>query len=166
MVVVIKIASKKYQQNVNMQWYLKTFDQLSVYEFHNILKLRIGIFVVEQNCPYPELDDKDQIAYHLFASPSNDSNEIVAYTRIFKPGDYYKEAAFGRVVVHQNFRKQNLGKQLINKTIEETYKLCGRTPIKIGGQTYLKKFYESFDFKQEGTGYIEDGIPHIYMIKK
>ncbi|RPD96509.1 GNAT family N-acetyltransferase [Aureibaculum marinum] len=144
-----------------MKWFLKTFDQLSLNEFYSILKLRIDIFVVEQNCPYPELDNKDQLAYHFYCIYNN---EVIAYTRIFKPGDYYKEVAFGRVVVHKNFRKQELGKKLINKTIEEIYNLFGKTTIKIGGQTYLKKFYKSFGFQQIGEGYIEDGIPHIHMI--
>lgn len=145
-----------------MKWFLKTFDELTLNEFYSILKLRIDIFVVEQNCPYHELDNKDQLAYHFFCTNTN--NEIIAYTRIFKPGDYYKEAAFGRVVVHKNFRKQELGKKLINNTIKEIYNLFGKTTIKIGGQTYLKNFYTSFGFQQIGEGYIEDGIPHIYMI--
>ncbi len=144
-----------------MHWFFKKFNELTLDEFHSILKLRIDIFVVEQNCPYPELDNKDQIAYHLFCI---EKNEVIAYTRIFKPGDYYQHAAFGRVVVHQNFRKQELGKQLINKTLEEIQRLFGKTIIKIGGQVYLKKFYEYFGFNQVGEAYLEDGIPHIYMI--
>ncbi|MET2986431.1 GNAT family N-acetyltransferase [Aureibaculum conchae] len=146
-----------------MQWFLKTFNELTLDEFHSIIKLRIDVFVVEQNCPYPELDNKDQISYHFFCK---ENNKVIAYTRIFKPNDYYYEAAFGRVAVHQDFRKQKLGKKLIKKTIEETYKLFGKVSIKIGGQTYLKKFYESFGFKQVGAEYLEDGIPHVYMILK
>jgi len=144
-----------------MQWFLKSFDELSLNEFHSILKLRIDIFVVEQDCPYHELDNKDQIAFHFFCKKNE---EVIAYTRIFKPGDYYREAAFGRVGVHLNFRKQELGKQLIKKTIEETHLLFGKVPIKIGGQVYLKEFYESFGFRQVGAEYLEDGIPHIYLI--
>ena len=146
-----------------MKWFLKTFNELTLDEFHSILKLRIDIFVVEQNCPYPELDNKDKFAYHFFCMHNN---EVIAYTRIFKPGDYYKESAFGRVVVHQRFRKQKIGKQLIKKTIDETYQLFGKIPVKIGAQTYLKKFYQSFGFEQIETEYLEDGIPHIYMILK
>lgn len=146
-----------------MQWFLKTFTELNLDEFYSILKLRIDIFVVEQNCPYSELDNKDQIAYHFFCK---DNNEVIAYTRIFKPGNYYSEAAFGRVVVHPNYRNKSLGRQLIGKTIEEIRRLFGIIPIKIGGQLYLKKFYESFGFQQIGDEYLEDGIPHIYMILK
>ena len=145
-----------------MQWILKKFQDLTVDEFHDILQLRINVFIVEQNCPYPELDDKDKIAFHLFGI--NKENKMIAYTRIFKPGDYYKEAAFGRVAVHQDYRNQNIGFQLVEQTIIEIHKLFGNTNIKIGAQTYLSNFYQSFDFHQVGDDYIEDGIPHIHML--
>ena len=145
-----------------MQWILKKFHDLTVDEFHDILQLRINIFVVEQNCPYPELDDRDKIAFHFFGI--NKENKIIAYTRIFKPGDYYEEAAFGRVVVHQDYRNQKIGFQLVEQTIIEIHKLFGNTNIKIGAQTYLNNFYQSFGFHQVGDDYIEDGIPHIHML--
>ena len=145
-----------------MQWILKKFHDLTVDEFHDILQLRINIFIVEQNCPYPELDDKDKIAFHLFGI--NKQNKIIAYTRIFKPGDYYIEASFGRVAVHQDYRNQKTGFQLVEQTIIEIHKLFGNTNIKIGAQTYLNNFYQSFGFYQVGDDYIEDGIPHIHML--
>ena len=145
-----------------MQWILKKFHDLTVDEFHDILQLRISVFIIEQNCPYPELDDKDKIAFHLIGI--NKENKILAYTRIFKPGDYYEEAAFGRVVVHQNYRDQKVGFQLVEQTIIEIHKLFGNTNIKIGAQTYLNNFYQSFGFHQVGDDYIEDGIPHIHML--
>ncbi len=146
-----------------MHWILKSFNELSLEEFHSILKLRIDVFVVEQECPYPELDNKDQLAYHFFCR--NKNNLIIAYTRIFKPNNYYKEAAFGRVAVHQNFRNEGIGKKLIENSLQEIEKLFGNVVIKIGAQTYLKKFYTSFGFQQVGKEYLEDGIPHIHMIK-
>lgn len=148
-----------------MKFHLKNFNELTLDEFHNILQLRINVFVVEQDCPYPELDNKDKTAMHLFAYLEGSSNEIIAYTRIFKPGDYYKEAAFGRVVVHPAYRKQQLGYELIKKTIEAIETQFNTSKIKIGAQTYLKQFYESFGFKQADDAYIEDGIPHIYMVR-
>ncbi|MCF6348860.1 MAG: GNAT family N-acetyltransferase [Flavobacteriaceae bacterium] len=146
-----------------MTWLVKKFNEISLNELYDILQLRINVFIVEQNCPYPELDNKDKKAFHLFSKDKNAN--IIAYTRIFKPGDYYKEVAFGRVVVHKDFRNQKLGYKLIEQTINKIEQLFGNTPIKIGAQTYLKEFYESFDFQQVGKEYIEDGIPHIYMIK-
>ena len=148
-----------------MKFHLKDFDELTLNEFHSILQLRINVFIVEQDCPYPELDGKDKIALHFFAFSENAPEKVIAYTRIFKPGDYYKEAAIGRVVVHADYRKQQLGYELIDKTIEVIKDKFNTLIIKIGAQTYLRKFYESFGFKQVGDAYIEDGIPHIYMLR-
>ena len=147
-----------------MIWIVKKFHQLTLDEFHDILQLRINVFVVEQNCPYSELDSKDKKAYHLFCK--NNKGEIIAYTRFFKPSDYYSEAAIGRVVVHQDYRNQKLGVQLIKKTLLELENRVGKVTIKIGAQKHLKNFYTSFGFQQIGEGYIEDGIPHIYMLLK
>ncbi len=146
-----------------MKFHLKKFNELTLDEFHEILQLRINVFVVEQDCPYPELDDKDKRALHLFAYEEAAPEKIIAYTRIFKPGDYYEEAAFGRVVVHQDFRKQKLGYELVEETLAIIEKKFQTKTVKIGAQTYLQRFYNSFGFKQVGASYIEDGIPHIYM---
>ncbi len=147
-----------------MNWFLKKFYELSLDEFHDILQLRIDIFVVEQNCPYPELDSKDKLAFHFFCK--NKEGKIIAYTRFFKAGDYYTEAALGRVVVHAAYRNKKIGVQLLEKTLLEMEKILGKVIIKIGAQTHLKQFYGSFNFQQIGVEYIEDGIPHIYMIKR
>lgn len=147
-----------------MKWNLKKFNDLSLEEFHDIIQLRINIFVVEQDCPYPELDDKDQIAYHFFGT--TDDGKIIAYTRLFAPGDYYEEAAIGRVVVHKDFRKDGIGFELMKGSVESLIRLFQVKKIKIGAQTYLQKFYESLGFVSTLHHYIEDGIPHMYMIKE
>ena len=147
-----------------MNWYTKNFEALSLDEFHDILKLRIDIFVVEQNCPYSELDNKDKMALHCFAK--DQEQHIIAYTRIFKPGDYYKEASFGRVLVQKEYRNKKLGYELIKQTLLAIQANMGQVPVKIGAQAHLERFYGVFDFKKVGQGYIEDGIPHIYMLKK
>jgi len=146
-----------------MNWTIKSFTELSIAEFHDIIQLRLNIFVVEQDCPYLDLDGKDQIAYHFFGS--TDQSKIVAYTRLFAPGDYYEEASIGRVVVHKDFRKNKLGYELMSRSIQQVELLFNTKTIRIGAQTYLKKFYESLGFKSTGHDYIEDGIPHMYMIK-
>lgn len=147
-----------------MKWTLKKFNDLSLQEFHDILQLRINIFVVEQDCPYPELDNKDHIAYHFFGS--SEEGKILAYTRLFAPGDYYEEAAIGRVVVDKEHRKDGLGFDLMSRSIQEVESLFDTKKIKIGAQKYLQKFYESLGFISTGHDYIEDGIPHMYMIKR
>ena len=148
-----------------MKWILKKYEELTLDEFHNIIQLRIGVFVVEQNCPYPELDGKDKLAYHFFTFSEESPTQIIAYTRIFKPGDYYKQAAIGRVVVHQDFRRDGLGYELMVNSIGQIKKIFKTDSIKIGAQTYLKRFYESLGFKKGGDEYIEDGIPHIHMFR-
>lgn len=147
-----------------MHWTLKKFSELTVDELHDLLQLRIDIFVVEQNCPYPELDGKDKIAYHYFAR--DDKKNLVAYTRIFAPGDYYKDAAIGRVVVRASNRRQGLGYALMKGSISAIKDLFGTGQIKIGAQTYLRDFYESLGFEKVGEDYLEDGIPHIYMVRR
>ena len=148
-----------------MQWYCKGFHELSLEEFYQILKLRIDVFVVEQKCPYKELDTKDKKALHLFAVTNDNPDKVIAYSRIFKPNDYYKEAAFGRVVIHPEFRNQKLGYKLVENTLKNIHKKFQTTEIKISAQTYLKTFYESFDFKRISEEYLDDGIPHIDMLK-
>jgi len=147
-----------------MKWIAKSFDALSNYQLYQILKLRSKIFVVEQNCIYQDLDDKDQKAIHFFFEKES---KIIAYTRLFKPGDYYDEAAIGRVAVCKTNRGIGLGHKLIEQSIIKTRTLFGKNiPIKIGAQTYLKPFYEKHGFKKISEEYLEDGIPHIYMLNK
>jgi len=146
-----------------MNWITKSFDALTTDELYSILRLRSEIFVVEQNCVYQDMDNKDQLAFHFFCIKNN---TIIAYTRLFKPGDYYAEAAIGRVVVSKFERGYGLGHELIKHSIIKTKELFGKTPIKIGAQTYLKSFYESHGFKKISEEYLEDGIPHIHMLLK
>ncbi len=147
-----------------MQSICKTFKELTLNEFYEITTLRIDVFVVEQNCVYHELDGKDQKAHHLFIKDP-ESAQIIAYTRIFKPGSYFDEAAFGRVVVHPKHRKKHIGRFLVNEVIEFITKNFDLTTIKISAQTHLKEWYESFGFNQISDPYLEDGIPHIDMLK-
>lgn len=147
-----------------MIWKVKKFEELHVDEFHDILQLRIDVFVVEQDCPYSELDGKDRMAYHFFGR-TKEQGKIVAYTRLFHPGDYYEQAAIGRVVVHRDYRHKGIGYALMENSIQQVKELFHTDQIKIGAQTYLKKFYESLGFQKVGEGYLEDGIPHIYMVK-
>ena len=140
----------------------KKFSALSPYELYEILHLRNEVFVVEQNCVFEDADHKDQEAWHLMGWM--DKN-LAAYTRLLPPGYGYEEMSIGRVVTSPKYRRTGIGRVLMGESIETCYKLFGEGPIKIGAQLYLKKFYESFGFEQEGEGYIEDGIRHIYMIR-
>jgi len=139
---------------------VKTFNELTILDLYKILRLRSEVFVVEQNCVYQDIDNYDQKALHLFVS---DKDEVIAYTRLFKAGDYSKEASIGRVLVSKNYRNNNLGDLIIKKSIETIKSHFNTSEIVISAQTYLKKFYASHNFYQSGEGYLEDGIPHIKM---
>tara|TARA_B110000091_G_C13573846_1_gene373585 strand:+ start:148 stop:597 length:450 start_codon:yes stop_codon:yes gene_type:complete len=141
---------------------IKTFNELSTGELYNILKLRSEVFVVEQDCVYQDIDGTDQKALHILGVVEN---KIIAYTRCFKPGDYFKEASIGRVVVKESQRKYKRGNQIMNSSIEAIEKYYKTNTIKISAQCYLNKFYSSLGFKSIGEKYLEDGIPHVAMIR-
>lgn len=148
---------------MQIQWILKKFDDLKPQELYAILQLRNEVFVVEQNCVFQDADDKDPGCYHLMGW---NENRLMAYTRLVPPGHIYKEASIGRVVTSPHVRKSGAGKQLMQESLEKLYGLFGNLPVKIGAQLYLKRFYESFGFKQISDVYLEDGIEHIYMRKE
>tara|TARA_X000001036_G_scaffold127316_1_gene120470 strand:+ start:16 stop:465 length:450 start_codon:yes stop_codon:yes gene_type:complete len=144
-----------------MNTVIKNFSELSTEEIYNILKLRSEVFVVEQNCVYQDIDEKDQKAVHLFLEKNN---EIMAYTRIFKKGDYYEEnPSIGRVVVSKKERGKKLGKEIMIKSINFIKKELKERKIELSAQKYLDKFYKDLDFYSEGEDYLEDGIPHQRM---
>lgn len=145
-----------------MEILIKQFNELTLHELHDLLQLRSEIFVVEQDCAYQDIDGKDDQALHVFGKKDG---KIVAYTRCFPQGVYFDEVAIGRVAVSENERKHGYGYDIMKysiKAIEEHY---GSTAIKLSAQTYLVKFYEAHGFKSIGEEYLEDGIPHIEMVK-
>ncbi len=149
---------------MNINWITKQFDELTAVELYAIMQLRNEVFVVEQNCVYQDADDKDQQSFH-FCGWLN--NTLVAYSRILPIGlAYEKYASIGRVISSPKYRGTGIGKQLVQNAIEQTYNLYPIAQIKISAQLYLKKFYESFGFKQDGEDYLEDNIPHIPMLLK
>jgi len=145
-----------------LQIQVKTYTELTKEELYKILQLRSQVFVVEQNCVYQDIDFKDQKAIHILGFKNN---KIIAYTRIFKSGDYFNEASIGRVVVAEKERKYKYGYAIMEASIKAISTYFNETTIKISAQTYLIKFYNSLGFNQIGDVYLEDGIPHIKMIK-
>lgn len=143
---------------------IRNFNELSLKELYMILQLRAEVFVVEQNCVYQDIDGKDEKALHILGM--NDNGELLAYTRCFKPGDYFEQASIGRVIVKENYRKYGYGHKIMNASIEEIGNKYHTSSIKLSAQQYLTSFYESHGFRQTGEGYLEDGIPHIAMIRE
>ena len=140
----------------------KTFKELTTDELYALLQLRSEVFVVEQDCVYQDIDYKDQKALHVLGFKND---KLVAYTRLFKPGDYFNYASIGRVIVAQNEREHKYGYDIMNASINAIKEYYKETRIKISAQTYLKTFYNNLGFEEVGEGYLEDGIPHIGMIK-
>ncbi len=143
-----------------MNFITKSFQELTITELYKILQLRSEVFVVEQDCVYQDIDFKDQKSLHVFGLKDD---QIIAYTRIFKPGDYFENASIGRVVVDKEERKFGYGHEVMKASIEKIKYYFNVDDITISAQVYLKKFYESHGFKQVGESYLEDGIPHIRM---
>jgi ElaA protein len=139
------------------------FDELSPLQLYKILYLRSKVFIIEQNCLYADIDQIDPLAYQVFAI---NNNNCIACTRLMAPKIVYNEISIGRVAVDIDHRKLGIGKKIIEFSIDKCYLLFGKKDIKIGAQLYLKKFYENLGFMQSSTMYLEDGIEHIYMIKK
>jgi len=141
---------------------IKKFNELSTHELYAVLQLRAEVFMVEQDCVYQDLDNKDLDAYHMLGVLDT---KIVAYARIFKPGDYFLESSIGRIVVKKEFRKFQFGYQLVVNSIQFIENNLQQNKILISAQSYLSKFYNSLGFTQVGEEYLEDGIPHIKMLK-
>ena len=142
---------------------VKKFTELTTQELYKLLQLRSEVFVVEQDCVYQDLDGKDEKALHVIGFKNN---KVVAYTRVFKPGDYFENASIGRVVVSKKEREYKYGYDIMNASVEAIKVYYKETKINISAQTYLKRFYNNLEFFEVGEGYLEDGIPHIGMIRK
>jgi ElaA protein len=140
---------------------IKPFSGLNLDELYALLRLRSEIFVVEQQCIYLDLDGKDTEALHVLGW---EGSELCGYCRVFRPGDYFKEASIGRVAVPSKFRGQGYGVRLMEFTIQQIQKEMGPCPIAISAQAYLQRFYEELGFRPVGELYKEDGIPHIRMV--
>jgi ElaA protein len=145
---------------MSIKWEIKRFEALSVNELYQLLQLRTQVFVVEQNCVFQDMDGKDEKAIHLLGKFDG---KIVAYTRLFKSGDYFENASIGRVVIDPNYRDKKWGHELMRESIAAIAHHFGESKITIGAQLYLKKFYESHGFVQSSEMYLEDDIEHIEM---
>jgi ElaA protein len=141
---------------------IKPFKELSVGELYQLLRLRSEVFVVEQNCIYQDIDGKDYKALHLIGTYED---TIVAYARLFDSGDYFENASVGRVIIAANFRDRKWGHELIKAAIKGIETHFNATKITISAQSHLKNFYESNGFMQTSDIYLEDGIPHIEMLR-
>lgn len=141
---------------------VKKFDELSTRELYDILSLREEIFIVEQDCPYHDLDYKDQKSMHLYKV---EDDKIVSYVRILPKGvSYEKSPSIGRVITRKEYRKKGYSKEVLTKAIDYILNTFMESTIEISAQEYLIKFYSEFGFEKRGEVYLEDNLPHIHMI--
>ena len=147
------------QGGYGMDYHAKKFTELTTKEFFEIVKLRIAVFVVEQNCPYQEVDDADEQAWHTWLQ---EGSEIVGYTRIIDKGD---TVTFGRVLINPVYRGKKLGNKLLEETLKVIKDNYPERPIIIGAQAHLTDFYGAFGFEEISEVYLEDDIPHVDMRK-
>lgn len=142
-----------------MELVIKHFSELAVNELYDILKARVDIFVVEQNCPYHEIDNRDKDAYHIFL---RDENGIAAYLRTLDRGVMFEDVSIGRIITVR--RGQGLGAEIMREGIKFAAKHYNTDKIKIMAQHYAKGFYEKLGFVQCSEPFDDDGIEHINML--
>lgn len=145
-------------------WNTKHFKDLTVDEYFEILHLRTAIFVVEQDCPYQEVDEKDRKAFHLFGRAKN--GEVIAVTRILPQNVSYDEISIGRVALKKEARGRGIADELMEQTLKFIESILGKQNIRISAQTYLLNYYGKFGFQQVGKEYLEDNIPHVEMLRQ
>jgi ElaA protein len=141
-------------------WRIKRFNELSTTELYSCLELRCKVFIIEQNCPYPDLDYKDQKALHLMGECDG---KIVCYSRLFNAGDYFENASIGRVVIDSEYRDRKWGNDMMQEAIVAIATYYNQTQITISAQLYLQRFYENNGFVKTSEVYLEDDIEHIEM---
>ncbi|MFB1002724.1 MAG: GNAT family N-acetyltransferase [Bacteroidia bacterium] len=146
----------------NVHWTIKHFDELTALEHHHIIALRTSIFVVEQDCPYQEVDHKDLHSYHVWGTLDD---KVVAVIRIVEPAISYPEISLGRVAVAMDYRGTNVGNDLMTNSIAFVEEKLGKQAIRISAQEHLQRFYHRFAFKTVSSMYLEDDIPHVEMLR-
>jgi ElaA protein len=143
-------------------WRVARFDQLTPRELHDAFQLRSAVFVVEQTCPFLDIDGADPACWHILGLQDG---KLVAYCRLVPPGVKYPEPSIGRVTSARDMRRTGAGRSLMREALARADALWPRQALRIGAQMYLKAFYESFGFRQSSEPYDEDGILHIEMIR-
>ncbi|MFB6306545.1 MAG: GNAT family N-acetyltransferase [Flavobacteriales bacterium] len=143
-----------------MKWRTYTFHEFQLKDLYEILKLRTEIFVKEQECPYQEIDDRDDSAYHI---TGKEEGELIAYARVLPAGMEFPEVSIGRVAVRMDQRKKGFGDEIFKKTLNTVKNKFGEVPIMLCAQTYLVDFYEKYGFEKVGKEFVLDGIEHVKM---
>ena len=148
--------------NLDIAWRFAPFAELTPHELHDMFQLRAAVFVVEQKCPFQDVDGVDPECWHLLGWRAD---ELVVYCRLVPPGVKYAEPSIGRVVSSAAARRTGSGKELMREALARAAKLWPGMPIRIGAQRYLERFYGGYGFVTASAPYDEDGIMHVEMVK-
>jgi ElaA protein len=148
---------------VPLAWRCLPFDAIHVRTLYRLLQLRTEVFVMEQNCPFQDMDGADQACFHLLGESPDGT--LLAYARLVPAGLKFREASIGRVVSAAAARGTGIGHVLMREAVQALHGLWGVQPIRIGAQAHLQGFYRQHGFEPDGPLYIEDGIDHIEMIR-
>ncbi len=146
---------------MNITWQIHAWSDLSVETLYAILALRAEVFVVEQNCPYQDVDGKDPKSLHVCGYAEN--GELCAYARLVQPGVSYNEWSIGRVITSPRVRRTGAGEELM-RTCMDYFSDRKISAVRISAQSYLHDFYTKFGFIQVSEEYLEDDIPHMEML--
>lgn len=146
----------------SVKWTLAPYEALSLDDLYDLIQARIEVFVVEQDCPYQDVDGRDRQSLHLFARGLN--GDVLAYARITHPGVRFDEPSIGRVITTQAGRGQGFGRALMVRAVEAIESQYPQSPIRISAQQYLEAFYASLGFQTVSEPYLEDDIPHLEML--
>jgi ElaA protein len=146
--------------NLHWQWY--RMEALSVRQLYAVCAARSAVFVVEQHCDYQDLDGLDAEALHLVAWSDN---EVAAYLRLLPPGARFNEPSIGRVLVARALRGKGLGRETMSLALKRAAQLYPEQPLRISAQHYLEAFYNSFGFVSASAPYMDEGTPHIEMLR-
>lgn len=157
------IETSKHQARPTRVWHESNFGKLSGQALYAILAARVEVFVVEQDCPYQDLDGLDEHALHLWATDA--AGKVCAYARITPPGSRFPEASIGRVLTSLSERRTGLGRELMHRAIDLARRQFPESALRISAQQYLDRFYSSLGFAFVRGPYPEDGIPHIEMLR-
>ena len=154
-------------ESTEVQWRCVAFPALSVESLYEMLRLRSRVFVVEQACVFLDMDGLDASCLHLLGETVSVAGErsLVASTRLVPPGSAFAEASIGRVVTAPEARRGGLGHALMAESLRQLVARWGPQPVRIGAQAHLEAFYKRHGFVSDNKPYIEDGIPHIEMIR-
>lgn len=156
-------ANAKHGEPESLVWRLLAFDDLRVSEIYEVLRLRSEVFVVEQQCIFQDMDGHDRQAMHLLGVRGG---ELQAYARCFAPGIKFDEANIGRVLIRRSQRGTGLGHVLMEQAISAISQVWGPQAIRIGAQAHLAGFYAKQGFLDVGKPYLEDGIPHLELLRE